>query len=120
MNITRGIGRLHNGVEAILNDQGYVLVYEPTHPMAAHGRVLEHRLVAEKALGRSLVTEEQVHHLNGDKTDNREDNLFVLSAADHTAITLSESGVKRAAAQSRIKELESQLAELEARLAERS
>lgn len=91
------------------------MVYEPDHPKANAGnkRILEHRLVAEQVIGRPLALDEQVHHLNGDKTDNSEDNLFVLNATAHQAITLAESAVKRRAAQARIRELESKLAEYE-------
>lgn len=117
-----GIGRFHNGKPVRLEPRGYLYVWEPDNPDSHEkgGWILEHRLVASKALGRRLSPDEQVHHINGNKQDNSPENLFVLSAEAHTAITLSESGVKRAAAQARIKELESQLAELEARLAERS
>ena len=70
---------------------GHVLVYRPDHPHAnRHGQVLEHRLVAEQLLGRwprwfgpSHPESEVVHHLNHDKTDNRPENLVVLSIAEH-------------------------------------
>ena len=42
-----------------------------------------HRLVLEKALGRSLNKGEVVHHINGDKLDNRLVNLKVMSRGDH-------------------------------------
>ena len=49
---------------------GYVRIKVPG------GReVLEHRHIMEQHLGRKLERYENVHHLNGDRTDNRLDNL---------------------------------------------
>jgi len=40
-------------------------------------------LVVEKRLGRYLRSDEHVHHINGDKTDNRDENLIVMSHREH-------------------------------------
>lgn len=42
-----------------------------------------HRTLMEQHLGRKLATDEHVHHINGNKQDNRLENLVVLSASEH-------------------------------------
>ena len=76
-----------------VNRHGYVYirVYEndPYFPMAIHqkrggGEMLEHRLLMARHLGRMLTRQEHVHHINGDKSDNRIENLQLVSPANHS------------------------------------
>lgn len=51
------------------------------------GRVTtEHRFVMECALNRQLSGNEVVHHLNGDKQDNRIENLQLISRKEHSSL----------------------------------
>lgn len=59
-----------------IDNDGYVLVLATDHPFAnAQGYVREHRLVVENQIGRFLQPLEVVHHIDGDKQNNRIDNL---------------------------------------------
>jgi hypothetical protein len=70
-----------------------VAVYCPGHPAATLIRgtyALRYRLVAEVMLGRPLRADEVVHHINSDPTDDRPENLTVLTQANHAREHLAE------------------------------
>lgn len=48
-----------------------------------NGYVMRHRLVMAEQLGRMLTADEVVHHLNGNREDNRPENLVVMMKRDH-------------------------------------
>lgn len=71
---------------------GYVeLVLDDRHPFASMGHragvrrrsvvVPEHRLVVADRLGRPLLDHERVHHINGVRSDNRDENLELWSSS---------------------------------------
>lgn len=75
-----------------IRSDGYAQVWEPDHPLAmADGYVLEHRKVVHDA-GIEVPAGHHVHHVNGDKSDNRLSNLEVKAAGDHHREHVAEAG----------------------------
>lgn len=75
-----------------LNRQGYIIVYvKKTHqffPMAtnshnAGGYILQHRLVMANYLGRCLKSYEIVHHRDGNRQNNKIENLRMTVRQKH-------------------------------------
>ena len=70
---------------------GYRVVYCPSNPMSYKsgcwkGYVYEHRKVYYDFTGKEVGNREHVHHLNGNKNDNRFQNLILLSDGDHAKL----------------------------------
>jgi endogenous inhibitor of DNA gyrase (YacG/DUF329 family) len=94
----------------VFKSGNYVAVSLPKNhsriKMAGKGErsVLQHRLVMANHLNRDLESWEVVHHKNGNKRDNRRENLELLTHANHLQVTKL---------QQRVIELESRISELE-------
>ncbi len=63
---------------------GYVRVWNPKHPMAfSSGYALAHCIIMAEHLGRMLTSDEHVHHINGNRQDNRIENLELIHRRNH-------------------------------------
>jgi hypothetical protein len=72
-----------------------------------NGWVLEHRLVVARRIGRPLTRDEVVHHVNGIKSDNRDNNLQLLEQRRHNSHMVNKE------LQERIQALETRVTLLE-------
>lgn len=61
--------------DGYVNNNGYLIVQIRNRVVPAH------RLVMERLLGRTLLSQETVHHKNGDRLDNRLENLELWSSS---------------------------------------
>ena len=80
--------RWNGGKRKVKSKNGgeYIYTLSPNHPSVKDKEkkyVAEHRLVMEKHLGRYLTNDENVHHKNGIKDDNRIENLELVSHNNH-------------------------------------
>lgn len=66
---------------------GYLFAMCPEHPNAAStGYVLLHRLIMENHIGRLLRENEVVHHIDGNKINNKIENLMLLTNSEHSRL----------------------------------
>jgi hypothetical protein len=75
------------------------MLWQPDHPQAGRkGYVMEHRLVVERAIGKALRADADVHHVNGVRDDNNAGNLVACESREYhwllhvRARALSECG----------------------------
>lgn len=65
-----------------------VMVGKDVPGVRPDGRILEHRYVMQENLGRPLSTTETVHHINGDRSDNRIENLQLRQGKHGSGVVL--------------------------------
>jgi hypothetical protein len=75
-----------------IDHKGYVFVRKIDHPRAKHnnGYVFEHILVMETMLGRYLIKGENIHHINGIKSDNDPENLELWTSFHPPGLRVSD------------------------------
>lgn len=83
--ITTNLTILRLGSKGWYKENGYIMRKVNYHPKQnKRGYVAEHRLVYERYLGRFLDSKEVIHHINGNREDNRIENLQIfVENAEH-------------------------------------
>ena len=69
----------------IMFDKNRKLILSPEHPSPDFLKkyCYEYRLIMEKHLGRYLTKDEIIHHIDGDVTNNKIENLEVMTRGEH-------------------------------------
>ena len=82
------------GGRRVCSKTGYVLVWSDDYSEEQKNKrnkyVFEHRLVMSKLIGRPLLRSEQVHHKNGDRSDNSINNLELWSTSQPSGQRVSD------------------------------
>lgn len=78
------------------NKEGYKQIYQPKNPNAnKDGYVAEHRYIAATTAKTHLDSKNIVHHIDGNKKNNKPDNLQITTKKEHFKIHHGKKGFKR-------------------------
>lgn len=77
-----------NAKHKVYMENGYLVEHKKGYNKK--GNVKQHRRIMEEYLGRPLNPDEIVHHINGIKTDNRIENLQVMTWSEHSSMHRKE------------------------------
>ena len=78
----RGRVGFNNKGGRIIGRDGYVYIWNTDKQKYER----EHRVVMSKHIGREFTDDEDVHHINFNKSDNRIENLMLLSKREHSLL----------------------------------
>lgn len=73
--------RNHKPIGVADNGRGYL-----RYTVGNNAGRLVHVVIMEDHIGRRLLPNECVHHINGDKTDNRLENLQLMTFGEHSSL----------------------------------
>ena len=86
-----------------LSEQGYAVVRDYYGILGKKGAIVpEHRLIASIMLGRQLESDEIVHHIDLNPSNNSPDNFAIVNSAEHGKIHSNGNNVRRKKASKQI------------------
>ena len=92
----------HGDPKLLAVRNGYVFIYKPDHPKSrkeapGYGYIREHRYIMGNHLKRLLTDSEVIHHIDGNKSNNKLSNLLLCkNAREHSRVhTMMEAFVEK-------------------------
>ena len=81
-----------NWKDGIVHSGGYIHIYKPDHYFCnSRGYVKEHRLKYEEYHNCCLLKWAIIHHRNGDRMDQKNENLEVMTQNKHMSLHMKKS-----------------------------
>jgi len=71
---------------SIVDRDGYIRTWAPSHPWPRRGYILEHIRIMELSLGRRIERNETVHHVDHDRKNNLFANLKLMKRGEHSRL----------------------------------